>query len=106
GRVLLAIGDVQVAVGVDEADVARLQPPVLDGRLRGDLVAEVALHDVVAADDELAGLTGRHVVAVVVDDTHVDAGERLADGGGDHLGGVGVTAHADRARRVVYAVAG
>ena len=99
-HVLLPVGDVDVAVGVDEADVAGLQPAVLDGRLGGGLVVEVLLHHVEASDDELSGRAGGHVGSVVVDHAHLDTGQRTTHGVGDHLRRVVVAAHADRAGRL------
>src|SRR3712207_9402546 len=39
-------------------------------------------HDVVALDDDLAHLALRDVLAVLVDDLHLDAGDRRADRAG------------------------
>ena len=68
-HLLLAALDVDAALLVDAADVAGVQPAVLE-RLRRRLGrAVVALGDVVAADEDLA----------VLGDPHLDAGDRLAD---------------------------
>ena len=68
-EVLLAVGDRQVAVGVEVADVAGVEPPVAQRR-RGFLgPVEVALHDVRPAREHLA----------VVRDPDLDAGDRDAD---------------------------
>jgi hypothetical protein len=53
-QVLLAVDDEQVAVVVAVGEVAGVEPAALE-RLRGLLgLVVVALHDVVAADDDLA----------------------------------------------------
>ena len=66
---LLAPADEQLAVGADLADVAGVEPAVLE-RARGFLGGvEVAGRDVLAADEDLA----------VGGDLHLDAGDRLAD---------------------------
>ena len=74
-HVLLAVGDVEVAVGVEVADVAGVQPAV-DDRLRG-LVRRlvVALHHEVAAHADLAGRARRQDGAGVVHD--LDADQRI-----------------------------
>ncbi|AKZ55655.1 hypothetical protein SAM23877_2606 [Streptomyces ambofaciens ATCC 23877] len=72
-QVLLAVGDAQVAVGRELADVAGVEPAVALqhlGGLLGQLV--VALHDAGAAQQDLA----------VVRDAHLGAGQRLADRAG------------------------
>ena len=83
-HVLDAPGDAVVAVLVDGAQVARVQPAVgVDGRLGGLGHLVVALHDVVAAAQQLAGDARRAVLAGLgVDDAHLDlvvpAAHRLA----------------------------
>ena len=67
--VLLAVGDGEVAVGVDDAHVARVQPAVPDRLGGGFRVAPVALHDQFPAHQDLA----------VGGDLHLDAGK-----GGTH----------------------
>src|ERR1700757_1653428 len=55
-HVLLAVDDEEVAVRIDPRDVAGVKPAVAD-RLPGRVAAPpVALHDVVALDDDLADL--------------------------------------------------
>ena len=78
--VLLAIGDREVAVGVEHADVAGHEPTVGRERLRGQRRVGVADEAVGAAAPDLARLAGRHVVAVVVDEADLDAGQRRAVG--------------------------
>ena len=59
-HVLLAVGDRDVAAVVHDADVAGVQPAVRVDRVRRRLrVLVVALHHVVAADDDLARLAAR-----------------------------------------------
>ncbi|MNL53410.1 hypothetical protein D3C87_1766540 [compost metagenome] len=71
-HVLLAVGQVQVAFGVDVADVAGVQPAVDEGF--GGLVRllVVALHDQVAAHADLAGGTAWQDPLVIVHDLHAD----------------------------------
>ncbi len=70
------IGDV-VLPSSTYSDVAGVQPPVgVDGLGGGLGVVEVADHHLVAARDDLARLAGGQVVAVDVDDLHLDAVER------------------------------
>ena len=72
-HVLLAVDDEEEAVLVDLAEVAGVEPAVADRLLGGVRAAEVALHDVVALDGDLADLAGGDLVVVVVDDPHLDA---------------------------------
>src|SRR5437588_4127942 len=78
-HVLLAVDEVVVAVLVDVADVARVQPPAakrLGGRLR---IAEVAHHDVSPAEADLAELARRNLVVAGVEHRDVLAPNRPAD---------------------------
>ena len=94
-HVLLAVDDEEVAVLVDLAHVAGVQPAVAD-RLGGRVLAlPVALHHVVAPDHDLADLALRDLVAVVVDDLHLDALDRSPDRAGLALA-VGVVERGDR----------
>ena len=71
--VLLAVAELDVAVGMHDAEVARVEPAARE-RLRGRLgIAEVALHHVVAAHHDLADrrAVGGHVAQLVVDDAQV-----------------------------------
>ena len=78
-HVLLAVGDEEEAVVVDVADVAGVQPAVAHG-VRGRLgLVPVAGHDERAVHRHLAGLTGRHLVAVGVADLELERRHRLAD---------------------------
>ena len=67
-HVLLAIDDRQVAVLVEEADVARQMPAVPANLRRFRRVAVVALGDVRPLDDDLTELSGTEQVSVVVHD--------------------------------------
>ena len=78
--VLLAVAQLDVAVGVHDGQVAGVEPAAGEGA-RGRLrVAVVALHGVVAAHDHLAqGLAvGGDVAHLVVDDADV-VGDEVAD---------------------------
>ena len=78
-QVLLAVDDVEVAVLVDAGHVAAVEPAAAH-RLRGRVGAlPVALHDVVAADHDLADLALGDRVVVLVDDLHLDPLDRGAD---------------------------
>src|ERR1019366_204592 len=79
---LLAIDDEEVAVLVDPTHVPRVEPPVPDRVGRVLVAVPIALHHVVAADDDLADLALVDVLAVVVDDLHLDALDRSADRAG------------------------
>src|SRR5262245_40173643 len=52
--VLLAVAELDVAVGVPDTDVPRVEPAAPERLGRGVGLLEVALHDVVAAHDDLA----------------------------------------------------
>ena len=68
-HLLLAAADEQLAVGADLADVAGVEPAVLERARRFLGGVEVAGRDVLAAHENLA----------VGGDLHLDAGDRLAD---------------------------
>ena len=70
--VLGAVDDVQVAVGVQEADVAGAVPAVAGGLARRLGVAVVTGHHQRAADHDLAALAVGEVVAVVGGDRQLD----------------------------------
>ena len=82
------------------ADVTGVEETIgIDGRARGLLVVEVALHDLGAADPDLAVLVGSQILAAGhVDDLAFRVRERGAHGPGDHLGGAVGHGVADRAR--------
>ena len=106
-HVLLAVGDREVAASVEQTDIAGVEPSVrVDGLGRRLGVVEVALHEVVAAHEHLAGLTGAHRPAVVVDDAHLDAGDGPSDRLGDGVGVVVVAAHGGDAGGLGEPVAG
>ena len=78
-HVFLAVDDEEVAVLVHRGHVAGVEPAALHDLLGGVRAAQVALHDVVAADHDLADLALRDLVVVVVDDLHLDALDRRPD---------------------------
>ena len=76
-QVLLAVDDVEVAVLVGAGHVAAVEPAAAH-RLRGRLgLLPVALHDVVAADQDLADLALLDRVVALVDHPHLYAFDRL-----------------------------
>src|SRR5262249_24526441 len=78
-HVLRAIGDLHRAVGVDGRDIASREPAVLGERVAA-LALEVALHHPGAAHLQVAeSLTvPGQLLAVAVDDAHVDSVDRAA----------------------------
>ena len=81
-HVLRPVDEVDVALVVQVAEVARVVPAV-DERGRGLLgLVPVAGHHVVASDAHLADLAERHLVAVGADDPDLDADRGLAAGAG------------------------
>src|SRR5712692_5741857 len=77
-HVLRAVGDLDVAVGIDGADVARREPAIL--QWIAALALEVALDDPRPAHLQVAeGLAiPGELLAVLADDAHVDAEERAS----------------------------
>src|SRR5207342_3881358 len=85
-HVLQAVDDVVVAVGIALSDVAGVEPAIAD-RLRGRLgTAPVALHDVVPAHHDLAGVVVAEQLAVVAHDPDLGTHDRHADAAGYALG--------------------
>src|SRR5438552_878271 len=80
-HLLLAIDDRDVSVRVDRRDVAGVQPAIAQGLrgLFGPLV--VAVHELRPSEDELARLTGRHLLlaCLEIDDLRLDVGVRNSD---------------------------
>src|SRR5207302_1321397 len=79
-HVLEAVDDVEEALLVEDADVARIEPAVAECapcRLR---ILPVAREDLRAADDDLAGLAGRHGLSIGIDDPDLRVDDGLADG--------------------------
>src|SRR5258708_2520518 len=73
-HVLLAVDDIEVAVGVHAADVAGVQPAVAN-RLGGDVRHPVvALHDIGATNADFAELANRNLTVVLVEDLDREAG--------------------------------
>ncbi|MNQ67973.1 hypothetical protein D3C85_825150 [compost metagenome] len=80
-HVLFAIGEVQIAFGIDMADVAGMQPTVDDG-LGGLLrLLVVTLHDQVAAHAYFTGFTARQDLVGVAHHFDADQRVRAADRG-------------------------
>ena len=84
--VVEAAAELQLAVGQQRHEVAGAVHPGAAGRrqvdeaLGGQLRAvEVAAHDAVAADQQLAGRPDRVQLQVAVDDVHLGVGDRAAD---------------------------
>src|SRR6266446_9404418 len=69
-EVALAVGDPDIAVVIEEADIAGLEPAVFEGPRRRLGVVPVPLHDVVTGDQDLA----------VTRDLHPHPVERRTDG--------------------------
>ena len=78
--VLHPVGDGQVAVVVDHADVAGAEPTLGVDELRVECRVRVAGEAVGPAAEDLAGLPHRHVVAVLVDGPDLDPRHRPAVG--------------------------
>ena len=78
--VLLAVGDREVAVGVEHADVAGHEPAVGVNAAAVRCRVGVADEAVGPATPDLARLARRDVVAVLVDEAHLDARQRCAVG--------------------------
>ena len=76
--VLLATDDVEVAVGVEPGQVAGVEPAVLPGAGGGLGVAVVLALAPLHAQHGLTDLAGGHLVAVVVEDLHLEGGHGLA----------------------------
>ena len=83
-HVLLAVGDLQEALLVENADIAGTEigdavGVVPEQRLRCGIVVVVAVHDLADASDDLAPGAERQLLAVVVDDLDVLRGIGLPD---------------------------
>src|SRR5207253_11314854 len=93
-HVLRAVGDAQVPALVHHRDVAGVEPAVVVDAGRGlGRVVEVAAHHVVPTDHDLTRLPTGHLDAGVVDDEHLDVGDRASARGGNRLGVVVEAAH-------------
>ena len=85
-HVLQAVGDLEVAPIVQNADVAGLEPTVRgDGGGSGRRIVQVALHDVEAAHPDLTGIARRHRTAVAARDSDLDPAHGSSAGVGDGL---------------------
>ena len=78
--VLQPVRDGQVSVGVDDPDVARVQPATLLDRLGGERGIGVAGEAVGAAGKDLARLADADVAAILVDGADLDTVHRFAVG--------------------------
>ena len=99
----LPAGEEDVTVLVHPAEVARVEPAVLDDLGGHLLVLVVSLHDVVALEDEFADGFPRELPALLVDDFRLHAGDGDSDGA-RFLGHV-ETAEGGDGRRLGQAVA-
>src|SRR6056297_3912018 len=80
-HVLLAVDDEKVSFLVAAGHVAGLQPAFAVEDLGGLIGAvPVTLHDLRTADAQLAGLAGRHLVALGIDDLAFGRRDRQSDG--------------------------
>jgi len=79
-----------IAVIVAAGEVAGIQPAGADGVGGGLGLVPVAFHHVLAGDDDLAGLTGGDLLAVVIDDVDAGMEEGQAHGAGFDQGVFGV----------------
>src|SRR5579875_497074 len=79
-QVFFALDDVQVAVFIEAAHIAGMQPAIAQGRLClfGHVV--VALHDIRPARDDLAHLAGGNGLIIVIHDAYLNTIDRLAHG--------------------------
>ena len=101
----------EVALVVEAADVAGVQPAAAQGLGGGLGLVPVAGHDDVAADDDLADLADRKLAVGVVDDADLDVGAGDADAlhavapaGMVPVGVVGLGQGGDRHRRLALPV--
>src|SRR5277367_1650874 len=101
-EVFFAVDDVVEAILVDATDVTGAEPAILDRRLGRIGQVPVALHHIVSADLDFTGGRHWHLVAVVIDDPHLNAIDGRADGS-DLANPVG-TVEAHRRRRFRQAV--
>jgi len=74
-----ALHEREPAVVVGDAHVAGVQPPAGEHALGRVRIAPVAGEDVGAAHEDLAGVAREDVLAVGVDQPHLDAGQRGSD---------------------------
>lgn len=81
---LFSIDNVQPAITKD-ANIASVEPPVLESFRVGLGIVPVPLDDERAADQDLALLAGLDIVAVLVDELGVVAGDQAADGAGPEV---------------------
>src|SRR4029077_2985445 len=75
-HVLGPVAQRQKPVLVKAAEIAGVQPAAAQGLGTGRRVLPVALHDAVAAGDDLADFAGREFAVALVDDFDEDSGAR------------------------------
>src|SRR5262245_42314636 len=89
--VLLALDEVQHAVGIAGHDVAGMEPAAPPGRFGRRVVLEIAREAAAAwrlgrmTDHQLAGPSVGDVAVLVIDDARLDAGHGAAEGPGTDL---------------------
>src|SRR5258705_3278499 len=78
-QVLLAVDDVVVPVGVDDGDIARGKPAILDRLVGGVGQIPIPLHHIRALDLNLPRRSPRHRAPVLTDEAYLYALDRGAD---------------------------
>jgi len=74
-EIILAVEQEDVPARIHITDVARVQPPAGERLLCRFVILPIALHDSVAAHTDLAHLTHRHRVAVIIHNDYLRAGD-------------------------------
>src|SRR5687768_11544807 len=78
-HIFLAVGDLQIAVRIEYADVAGVQPTVLVDRGFGSgRIIQISLHDAVAAHEYFTLSSRRHRTTVVIDTLECETGNDTA----------------------------
>src|SRR5882757_8869300 len=78
-QVLLAVDDVVVPVGVDDGDIARGEPAILDRLVGGVGQIPITLHHIRALDLNLPRRSPRHRAPVLIDEAYLYTLDRGAD---------------------------
>src|ERR1035437_6013252 len=78
-HLLAAINDVEESFLILPGDVAAPIPAIAKNRIGSGLGLPIALHELRAAHDQLAGLAGFHFVAVIIEDAAIRERRRIAD---------------------------
>src|SRR5699024_6406114 len=100
------IGDRDVAVCINVADISGEQPAVDDRFVGLVLLIKISAHDVVSTDDDLAGFSGGHFVEVLVDDAQLHVWNCASGGGGDQFRRIALSAHGGHTAGFGQAVGG